>query len=64
MLMRKSKGMLERAVIMSVTFLIAQVPQNAGQMVFDKGEKGMKGENDAVVATLIWCLLGIFSCDS
>lgn len=43
----------EKAVMISVIFLIPQFPQNTGQLVF-VGEEGMKQKSDTVVTTVIW----------
>lgn len=51
--MRKRKGMLEKAVVMSGMFLTPQFPQNTGQLVFDLGERGMKQERDTAVTIVI-----------
>lgn len=40
--------------MMSVTFLISQLPQNTGQLAFDLGEEEMKQESCTMGAIVVW----------
>lgn len=60
----EKEEVLEKAVMMPVTFPIPQFPQITGQLVFDLWKKRMKWESGTGVTVVIWYLLGCFSCDS